>query len=185
MREEIKQVCGTFEYVPNGQTVRGLRFCLQVWHETLRLHPVAASGLWRAIDEKVNLPSGAKVPSGTDVLVPICAVHLDSEIYGLDANEFDPRRFNPDSNKRRNAEFGSCSFFPFSAGRKNCYGQVLATHEVLILLATILSRYEVTLACDPKEVIETYDLTLRPLVTRSDGRHVGLPVFLTRRSNIE
>lgn len=181
MREEIVAVCGQFDLVPEGRLVRGLRYCLQVWHETLRLHPVAAGGLWRTAEKRTVLPSGVILHGGTDIHVPISAIHMSENIYGKDATEFKPARFGPASSRKRNADFGSCSFLPFSAGRKNCFGQVLATHEVLMILAAILSRYKISLACNSNEVTEAYDLTLKPEV-RCGVQHagLGLPVSLTR-----
>lgn len=187
MRDEITAVCGQFDLVPDGLSVRRLRYCLQVWHETLRLHPVAAGGLWRTTEEHSVLSSGVVLHRGTDVLVPISAVHMNESIYGEDVSAFDPERFNPEAGRTRLKNFGSCSFLPFSVGRKNCFGQVLATHEVLMVLAALLSRYKVSLACEPCDVLETTsrqlrgNLTLRPEV-RHGSPHVGLglPVFLKR-----
>lgn len=181
MRNEISAVCGQFDLVPDGRSVRNLRYCSQVWHETLRLHPVAASGLWRTAEEHSILPSRVVLPWGTDILVPIPAVHMNEAVYGDDVSDFNPERFNPEAVRTRLKNFGSCSFLPFSAGRKNCFGQVLATHEVLMVLAALLSRYKVSLACEAKEVREVYNLTLRPEVRHGCPQAgQGLPVFLKR-----
>lgn len=181
MRDEIAAVCGQFDLVPDGRSVRRLRYCLQVWHETLRLHPVAAGGLWRTAEEHTVLPSGVVVHRGTDILVPISAVHMNVGVYGDDVSDFKPERFDPGASRTRLKDFGSSSFLPFSAGRKNCFGQVLATHEVLMVLAALLSRYKVSLACDPNDIVEVFNLTLKPEM-RSGNLYagLGLPVFLKR-----
>lgn len=103
-----------------------------IMNETLRLYPPAVQ-LSRQTSEDVKLGS-LNVPANTQFYIAMTAVHHDTEIWGEDANEFNPLRF---AEPRKHL----ASFFPFGLGPRICVGQNLAVVEARIVLAMILQHY--------------------------------------------
>ncbi|CAA6657559.1 unnamed protein product [Spirodela intermedia] len=82
-----------------------------------------------------NIKLGAiDVAAGTEVVIPVIAVHQDKEVWGEDACQFNPLRF---SDGRR----PTGGYFPFGFGPTICVGQNLALVEAKVALAMILQRF--------------------------------------------
>ncbi|WAR08012.1 CP4B1-like protein [Mya arenaria] len=84
---------------------------------------------------KTLVIDGYEVPPGTRVDINIYATHHNPAIWDT-PEMFDPERFDAD-NKDGNDVFG---FIPFSAGNRNCIGQVFALNEIKICLAKFVKR---------------------------------------------
>ncbi|NEK58435.1 cytochrome P450 [Geodermatophilus sabuli] len=71
------------------------RFVQRCVHEVFRLHPASPVAERRALAD-VTLRDGRVVPAGTVVVMDIRAANRDPEVFGADAEEFDPLRTVPD-----------------------------------------------------------------------------------------
>lgn len=107
-----------------------------VIQETLRLYP-AGSVVSRQALRDVTL-GGVRVPAGVNIYVPVSTVHLDPELWGPDAVEFDPNRFAAGAPPH--------AYLPFGAGARTCIGQGFAMAELKVLLALVISRFEMDLS---------------------------------------
>lgn len=187
MRGEIADVCGNADFAldesafPTVEQIKCLRYCNQVWQETLRLHPVAATGTFRYVDEDCTLPSsGLSLDAGTSVIVPVYPIHRSTQYWGDDANEFRPDRFSPEAIRAR-GNLGNLCFLPFSLGPRNCVGQFLANFEAMIILAILIPRFDFELACNRDDVLEFHAFTMKTRTKDPDGQWIGLPVHVRRR----
>lgn len=133
-REEVMEVCGS-RAVPTKDHIPRLKTLGMVINETLRLYPPAVAMIRKA-KRDVEL-GGCVVPAGTEIMIPIMAVHHDAGVWGDDATEFDPARFADDGGRRPRQQM---AFFPFGGGARVCIGQYLALMEAKIALATVLQR---------------------------------------------
>ena len=85
-------------------------------HESLRLHP-ASPVAWRTADEDVTLRAGRHIPAGTKVVLDLMAANRDPEVFGTDAEVFNPHRQLPDGIRLWGHTFGG--------GTHVCIGQEL------------------------------------------------------------
>jgi cytokinin trans-hydroxylase len=68
-----------------------LKYAEAVMKEVLRLHPIAALALNRTAAKDVQL-GNMLIEEGTCVHVDVFAIHYSKEIWGEDAEEFNPDR---------------------------------------------------------------------------------------------
>lgn len=122
--------------------IRCIRMQLNmILNESLRLYPPTIATIRRSRTD-VEL-GGYKVPRGTELLIPILAVHHDQSIWGNDAKEFNPARF---AEGVARAAKHPVAFIPFGLGVRTCIGQNLALLQAKLALAIILQRFSFRLA---------------------------------------
>lgn len=110
-------------------------------YETLRLYPSVPFVMKKAEEEMTV--EGLTVPAGTDVEVPIIAVHYDPQQWGDNVDQFDPGRF---SNGIARASKHPMAFMPFMQGPRICLGMNFALMEARVTLATVLSNFRLALS---------------------------------------
>ena len=78
------------------QDLKGLDYMTRVITETLRLWPAVANGTFRktAFEDTIKGPKGSNVrlPKGSFCVIPNWSRHRSKELWGEDANEFNPER---------------------------------------------------------------------------------------------
>ncbi|KAG0486359.1 hypothetical protein HPP92_008454 [Vanilla planifolia] len=134
-RLEVLQVCGSRD-IPSRDQLTKLKTLGMILNESLRLYPPAVATIRRA---KANVDlGGCNIPRGTELLIPIIAVHHDPSMWGPDAAQFNPARF---SEGVAHAARHPTAFIPFGLGARKCIGQNLALMEARLTLALILQRF--------------------------------------------
>lgn len=137
-------------------------------NESLRLYPPTVATIRRA---KADVELGAyKIPRGTELLIPILAVHHDTSLWGNDANEFNPARFF--EGVARASKYPT-AFIPFGLGVRTCIGQNLALLEAKLAIAIVLQRFSFRLSPSYKHA-PTVLMLLYP--------QYGAPITFTRLS---
>ncbi|XP_022939612.1 cytokinin hydroxylase-like isoform X2 [Cucurbita moschata] len=136
VRAELNAVCNS--QTPSLHHLSKLPLLGMVINESLRLYP-PASILPRMAFEDIKL-GDLEIPKGLSVWIPVVAIHHSEEIWGKDANEFNPERFG--SSKA----FTCGGFIPFASGPRNCVGQAFALMETKIILAMLISKFRFTIS---------------------------------------
>ncbi|XP_059276858.1 cytochrome P450 734A1-like [Lycium ferocissimum] len=139
-RDEVIKVCGS-RAIPSKDDLAKLKMLSMILNESLRLYPPIVATIRRAKAD-VDL-GGCKVPVGTEILIPILAIHHDQAIWGNDANEFNPSRF---SEGVARAAKHPVAYIPFGLGVRQCIGQNLAILQTKLTLAIILQRFVLRLS---------------------------------------
>ncbi|KAI1411318.1 cytochrome P450 [Hypoxylon sp. FL1857] len=127
--------------VPEYDAIKNLPYLQNVINETLRIHSTSGIGLPRVIppDSQGVQIHGHYFPPGTVLSVPTYSMHHSHEIWGPDADEFRPERWENATARQRNA------FVPFSTGPRACVGRNVAEMEMKMIAATWARRYDVFL----------------------------------------
>ncbi|KAF3954574.1 hypothetical protein CMV_020098 [Castanea mollissima] len=150
VRAEVKEVCNG--ETPSVDHLSKLTLLNMVINETLRLYP-PATVLPRMALEDLKL-GDLHIPKGLSIWIPVLAIHHSKELWGEDANEFNPERFASKS-------FTPGRFIPFASGPRNCVGQAFAMMEAKIILAMLISRFSFTISENYRHAPITV-LTIKP-----------------------
>ena len=107
-----------------------------ILYEVLRLYSPSIS-LYQTVHEETKLRN-LILPTGVQLCLPAILVHHDCELWGDDANDFNPNRFAEGISK---ATKGQVSFFPFRWGPRTCIGQNFFMIEAKMILSVILRHF--------------------------------------------
>lgn len=110
----------------------------RVVKETLRLYPPVQNTI-RTTEKEVTI-DGYTIPVGTNIRIPFGAIQRHADFWGPDANEFNPDRFIELDNHPDTRWMWSAFWF----GTHSCVGQRFAMLEIKAFIATMLSRFHVS-----------------------------------------
>lgn len=153
-RAEVDAVLGE-DAEPTFDQVLRLTYVRQVLDEALRLWPTAPAFTRHALQDTTL--GEYTVPRGTQASVLIPALHRDTGAWGPDAASFDPDHMSPE----RVAALPPHAYHPFGTGARACIGRQFALQEAVIVLATVLQRFELVDTRDYR-LHTTMTLTIKP-----------------------
>ncbi|ONK63135.1 uncharacterized protein A4U43_C07F11770 [Asparagus officinalis] len=171
LREEVIRECGV--KVPNADNLTKFKLVTMVLMEALRLYcPVIM--ILRQAAKDMNL-GGFMIPKGTSVTIPFAIIHLSKELWGDDANKFNPLRFENGINK---AAKHPNALLAFSMGPRACVGQNFSMLEAKTVIAMILQRFSFSLSQEYKHKPADL-LTLQP----QNGLPIVFKPLVTERAD--
>jgi unspecific monooxygenase len=138
---------------PDPMSIFKLPYLTVVCHETLRIRPVTMLTFPRIVQEPTQL-LGHNLEPGTALLGCMFLLHQREDLYP------EPKQFKPERFLER--QFSPYEFMPFGGGVRRCLGEALAIFEMKLVLATILSNYQLALADHKPEVLQRRGVTLAP-----------------------
>ncbi|XP_037826698.1 cytochrome P450 6a2-like [Lucilia sericata] len=137
VRQEVLQVLEKYNGVLTYEAMMEMTYLDQVILETLRLYP-ALSYIQRVSLNDYKIPdANITLDKGTNVYIPVKAIHLDPEIYE-NPLEFQPERFSPSQTASRHPQ----SFLGFGDGPRNCIGLRFGRMQNRIGLVTLLKNFK-------------------------------------------
>ncbi|WP_254205351.1 cytochrome P450 [Nocardia alni] len=163
VQEEVDTLADVDE--PLFEQVSKLRYLRRAVDESLRLWPTAP-GYSRVAKQDTTLGGKYPMRAGDPYFVLLPALHRDT-VWGENAEHFDPDRFLPEQVRSRPPH----SFKPFGTGVRACIGRQFALHQIALIIALIVRRYDITIPQD-------YQLRISEGLTFSP---VGLTFQLTAR----
>jgi len=130
-----------------------LAFTRAVVDEALRLYPPAFIIVRQAIN--ADQVAGVAIPKGSMVSVAPWVLHRHVRLWK------DPEAFNPSRFLAQSPKPHRFAYLPFGAGPRVCIGSQFALAEATLVLATLIQRFEVTLA-DDRPVLPVGVVTTQP-----------------------
>lgn len=130
-----------------------LSYQTAVCQETLRMYPVIPILFPRITKSSVAI-AGHQFDAETTLMPSIYLVHYREDLYP-NAQQFKPERFFE-------REYSPSEYLPFGGGSRRCLGYALAQLEMKLVLATILSQYQLTLVEDKPVKLQRRGFTLAP-----------------------
>ena len=125
--------------------LKNCRYTQQVVEEAMRLYPPAY------FIDRVNLEDdefeGKVYPAGTSLLFSVYEIHRHPKQWD-NPEEFIPERFS---------ELKTANYYPFGAGPRKCIGNNFAMYEMVMTIAELVSKYEISGAKG--------EIQIQPLIT--------------------
>ena len=151
----VADVCGS--RVPEAADYPRLSYLQQVFAESMRLYPPA----WvvaRTATEPYTMRTGEEIPKGAHLIVSPLVVHHDAR-WWPEPERFDPERFTPEAKAGRH----KFAYMPFGGGARYCIGEGFAWMEGVLMLATVLQGWRLSVAdAEMEKVPITPKFTIRP-----------------------
>ena len=92
------------------------------------------------------------VPKGTEVWLNLYAINRDRKVWGEDAEDFKPERWNDPPKD-------AYAFVPFSAGMRNCIGKRFAIMEVKLHIYLLAKNFQFEFD-NPNEKVDFYNAVI-------------------------
>lgn len=123
------------------QKLSFIRNCIE---ESLRLYPPAYVIDREAIeDDEID---GLFLPKNSLVLMSVFELQRHAEFWN------DPEEYNPSRFEKKLPKDYANYYYPFGAGPRMCIGNNFAMYEMLITMARIVSKYQITTPLDRIEI---------------------------------
>jgi cytochrome P450 len=149
----VLQELNSLEQNTDPLAIAKLLYLTAVCHETLRRTPVAMLTFPRVAQEPVEF-LGYTFPSGTNFMGCVYLTLQREDLYP------NPKEFRPERFLER--KYTSFEFIPFGNGARRCVGEALALYEMKLVVATILSNYQLEYAGSRPETPRRRGVTLAP-----------------------
>lgn len=154
-REEVERVLGA--RAPRFEDLAKLGYLDQILKETLRLWPTAPAFAVHPLAEETTIGGRYQVRRGDTLLVLTPTLHRDPAVWP------EPERFDPDRFSFERAEqLPPNAWKPFGNGARACIGRGFALQESVLFLATLLQRFDLSVADPGYELKIRETLTMKP-----------------------
>jgi len=189
LREELLTVD---TYKPTMDQLNALTYLDMVIRETMRMYPpFKANSRVSAkddilplakpiIDRRGNMLSSISIQEGQVVIIPLSAIHKDKSIWGEDALDFRPGRWECLPGSVNTLPGVWSHLLSFWGGPRSCIGFRFAITEMKALLFTLVRAFEFDLAVPAEQVSEEIGLGNRPILTTDPEARYQLPLLVKR-----
>ncbi|XP_055590651.1 probable cytochrome P450 313a4 [Uranotaenia lowii] len=154
--QETMSICPDPNVEITQEDCNELVYTEMVIKETMRLYPVG-SLFGRAVTEELKLDDQFTLVEGTIILISSSKMHRDPEIWGPQANDFNPDHFLPE----RIAQRHPYSYLPFSGGPRNCIGARYAMLSMRLILAYFVRAFRVRTSLRLEDLQTSFEMIQR------------------------
>ncbi|KAI0360870.1 cytochrome P450 [Trametes cingulata] len=173
---------------PTMDELNALPYLDAVVRETLRLHTPVTMLIREAAKDDVipvsepftdrygRVHHGIKIAKGNRVIVPILAVHRSKAIWGEDALEFKPERWESPPEAIADIPGIWSHLLTFIGGPRACIGYRFSLVETKAILFHIVRTFEFELAVPPEDIAITTARLQRPSLRTAPKEGFQLPL---------
>ncbi|KAF9236874.1 cytochrome P450 [Melanogaster broomeanus] len=187
LREELLSVDAE---TPSMDDLMALPYLDAVVRETLRVHAPVPSTVRVAVKDDV-LPlekpftdkhgvvhDGIRISKGDQMFIPILAMNRSEELWGPDAHEFNPERWQnlPESVSHIPGVWGH--MLSFLGGSRACIGYRFSLVEMKAILFTLVRAFEFELAVPASEIGKKATFVQRPVLRGDPTNKPQLPLLV-------
>ncbi|KAJ5383703.1 hypothetical protein N7517_001614 [Penicillium concentricum] len=123
----------------SAAAVDNLPYLNAVCNEVLRFHPSVPMTIRKAVRDTTL--AGAHIPKDTTLIISPQILNRMEELWGPDANEFNPDRFMGPGKANTGGAVSNYAFLTFLHGPRGCIGQGFAKSELACLIAATVGRF--------------------------------------------
>lgn len=139
------------------EQINRLTYLEQVIKESLRVFPVAPLLLRHCTKDTVL--ANFVIPAGTEVVISVFTGHRRKDVWGEDADEFNPDHFSKEASSKRSP----FAFMGFSNGPRNCLGIRFAFISIKTILAKLLRKYRFATNLKMADIKFRMEVTNKPI----------------------
>jgi cytochrome P450 family 110 len=166
VRDKLLQELNSLGENPAPIEIAQLPYLTAVCQEILRMYPVLPVIFPRITKSPMEI-AGYQFDAETTLMPSIYLVHYREDLYP------NPQQFKPERFFER--QYSLFEYLPFGGGNRRCLGYSLAQLEMKLVLATVLSKYQLALAEDKPVKLQRRGFTLAP--------KGGVPIVMTGTFN--
>lgn len=147
------------KHLPTKDELKSMKYLSNVIHEVLRLYPSVPINMRQAMKSTV-LPVGGGSDASSPIFVRkgeavsycVYAMHRRKDLYGEDAGQFRPDRWDPRPEKGPDLRNIGWGYLPFNGGPRVCLGQEFAFLEASYTIVRLLQTFKNIELIDEKTV---------------------------------
>ncbi|KAG7453116.1 cytochrome P450 monooxygenase [Guyanagaster necrorhizus] len=176
---------------PTMEELNALPYLDWVIKETMRVKPPVPSTIRVAAKDDViplrhpvrdtsgMLHDSIPIKKGEMIDIPIMALNRDKSLWGEDAEEYRPERWEkiPEAVQAIPGVWGN--MMTFIGGPRSCIGYRFSIAEMKVILFTIIREFEVELAVPYEDIISKATAVQRPVLKSSLNDGSQMPIFVT------
>ncbi|THG97108.1 hypothetical protein EW026_g4830 [Hermanssonia centrifuga] len=195
LREEVmavrSQISARGDSELTIEDLDGMVYLPAAMKETLRFHPIVYHlGREAAKDDVIPLSkpvygksgemiSEIPVTAGQNIMISICAYNRLPDVWGNDANEWNPMRF-VDASEEKQVKVGIlANLMTFSAGIRGCIGWRFSVIEMQAIMFDLVENFKFALAEDKPDILRVPMGIMGPMVEGKMHEGVQLPLRVT------
>ncbi|PLN81741.1 putative cytochrome P450 monooxygenase [Aspergillus taichungensis] len=160
LREEVRARLSPSAPIA-APTLDSLHYLNAVCSEVLRFYPSVPATI-RVATRNMTLV-GQHIPKGTILIVSPQIINHLPELWGDDADEFNPERWMGPGKANTGGATSNYAFMTFLHGSRGCIGQGFARAELACMVAAIVARFHMELVDPDAEVKVRTGATVCPV----------------------
>ncbi|KAH7910527.1 cytochrome P450, partial [Hygrophoropsis aurantiaca] len=175
---------------PSMDELLALPYLDGVVREALRVHPPVPGTIRVAMKDDVipldtpvtdkngRVLTEIKVSKGDYIGIPILAINRSEALWGPDAKEFKPERWESPPESASNIPGVWGHLLTFLGGPRACVAYRFALIEMKALLFTLVRAFEFELAVPAGDIVMRAEIVQHPFVRSEPGSHSQMPLFI-------
>ncbi|KAJ3479121.1 hypothetical protein NLI96_g9286 [Meripilus lineatus] len=187
LRKELRAVSTE---TPTMDELMALPYLDCVLRETLRLYPPVATSARQAmkddviplnkpyVDTQGNISDSIQIRAGDHIIIPIAAINQMKEIWGDDAEEFRPERWDSPPSAATGIPGVWGNVLSFLGGPRACIGYRFGLVEFKALVFTLVRAFEFELAVPKEQVTKKSLVVVKPVIIGRGEKGNQMPMFI-------